>query len=146
MCHRVGVDWCIRQYLGQLSVYILVTIHRSSVKQSVDWVSIALVVCQQWTYQWAISRVPIRYRRCNIWLTIFITCTNFFSNLILKVLIPDWSVTCTKSQAIFTYRPTSWSSVGRHIIIAIGQVVVESQLRVSQCPMAVDRGIGCNAD
>ena len=37
------------------------------------------------------------------------------------------------------------SSVGRHIIIAIGQVVVESQLRVSQCPMAVDRGIGCNA-
>ena len=45
-----------------------------------------------------------------------------------------------------TYRPTSRSPVGRHIIIAIGQVVVESQLRVSQCPTAVDRGIGCNID
>lgn len=66
-------------------------------------------------YQWAISRVPIRYWRCNVWSMIFITCTNFFSNLIHKALIPDWSVTCTKSQEILTYWPTSQSSVGWHI-------------------------------
>ena len=144
MCHRVGVDWCIRQYLGQLSVYILVTIHRSSVKQSVDWVSIALVVCQQWTYQWAISWVPIRYRRCNIWSTIFITCTNFFSNQGADTWLISYMYQITGNFHIST-NILVISSVGRHIIIAIGQVVVESQLRVSQCPMAVDRGIGCNA-
>ena len=145
MCHKGGVDWCIGQYLGQLSVYILDTIHRSSVKKSVDWVSIALVVCQQ-----SISEPSVKYPQGIRGVTYGRQSSSpvqiFFSNLILKVLIPDWSVKCTKSQAIFTYRPTSWSSVSRHIIIAIGQVVVESQLRVGQCPTAVDRGIGCNID
>ena len=125
MCHRVGVDWCIRQYLGQLSVYILVTIHRSSVKQSVDWVSIALVVCQQWTYQWAISWVPIRYRRCNIWSTIFITCTIFFSNQGADTWLISYMYQITGNFHISTnilvicrstYHYCYWSSVGRESV------------------------------
>lgn len=96
-----------------LSVYISVTTSfkcQTKCQLSVD--SIGSVSAM---YQWAINQVSIRYRWCNVGSTVFITCTNFFSNLIPKALIPDWSVTCTKSQAIFTYRPTSRSSVGWHI-------------------------------
>ena len=146
MWHKGGVDWCIGQHLGQHCQSTYRSLHRSSVKQcrlSVDSIHGSVSAM----YQWAISQLPIRYRRCNVQSTIFINCTNFFSNLIPKAQILDWSVTCTKSQAIFTYRSTYRSSVGRHINCYWSSGGRESvTVSVGQCPTAVDRGIGCNVD
>lgn len=129
--------------LSTLSVYISVTTSfkcQTKCQLSVD--SIGSVSAM---YQWAINQVPIRYRWCNVGSTIFITCTIFF----LTSSPRCWY----QIDQLHVPNHRQFSRIGQHlghlsvdISIAIGQVVVESQLRVGQCPTAVDRGIGCNID